>query len=87
MENKNKGAFPYEHEDKDYNTTMKTSRGLTKREYFAAMAMQSVILRPDFRAMNDYQEEENPIEYVERKMQDAVIITDIMLKALKTPKQ
>lgn len=46
MENKNKPAFPFRW-DQTYHPTFVTEEGLTKREHFAAMAMQGLVSVPN----------------------------------------
>lgn len=73
MENSNLSAFPISKEDaNEYSEELPINTGLTKREYFAAMAMQG-ILASCFKSFNP-----NPQDVAE----DSIIFADALLTAL-----
>ena len=45
MSDANKPAFPSQHDDRSH--ILSHEEGLTKREYFAAMAMQGILAHPE----------------------------------------
>jgi hypothetical protein len=74
-------AFPFEHQQKVAITNPTVScLGLTKREYFAAMALQGVLSNPqtDLRQFSDGQQRQILLQTV-------ALIADDMMQALYPP--
>lgn len=72
MENGKEGAFACPDNGTEYRTTWQGQVGLTKREYFAVMAMQGLLSCPDIAASREAIAEES------------VKQADELLKALET---
>ena len=75
MENGKQGAFACPDNGTEYFTTWQGQVGLTKREYFAGLAMQGIVTKEKF---NDL--DVTDIAYV------AVKMADDLLKELDKPK-
>ena len=75
MENGNNCAFPAD-------SKTQTDGGLTKREYFAGLAMQGILSNPDWaKSMNISNDWD---DYKERVAKGSVEIADELLKHLTT---
>ncbi len=81
MKNSEKLAFPYVFNDPNFK--MVIQEGLTKREYFAGLAMQGIVSNQQF--LNNLIEKQTPLEVLVSKA--CVEIADELLKQLETPNQ
>lgn len=68
MKNADKPTFPYRHSE-----LLKENRGLTKREYFAAMAMQGLCANSNSGSQHSF----------DRLAKEAVMYADELLKQLE----
>lgn len=74
---KNEPAFPITDE------RFVAAEGLTKREYFAAMAMQALLAGFDTQSLAD----KHIKSHLEQYAHDAVVAADALLAALEVPQQ
>lgn len=74
------------HQSQSYDGTYETiithegKPGLTKREYFAGLALQGMLSNPEI--FQDFDDLENPSEYDRRIARECVISADALLKEL-----
>jgi hypothetical protein len=80
MKNSEQPAFAVPEAGTESHTTWQGQKGLTKREYFAAMAMQGELSAQDFTGEGFYYNDESGRETVAQK---AVAFADGLLKELE----
>lgn len=85
MENKNQPAYPYRAWD-EKNGTYQDCNGLTKREYFAAMAMQGLLAGRNQQSLFiSPNNSENEYIIFEQLAADSIATADILLTQLSSP--
>ena len=77
MKNADKPTYPLEFKKEDSYNTEGWSNGLTKREYFTGLAMQSLLALPDKGTYNSFD------EAIERICEVSIKFADELLKQLE----